>query len=360
MSKRSRGQLISKSPDTHLIRVHLGHRKYYSVTVHGSRREAEKVLTQKLREKDTSLIAPSSRLRVNEFFDQWLASKVPDLADRTHRAYTDILKLHVRPAIGHLKLEQVSPLALQQLITDLSKRMSPRMVQYVATVTSQAFKCAVQWRLLTVSPALYLRLPKRETEEQAILTPDGVKALWKGAEGTYWYPMWVLALTTGMRPQEYLALQWGDIEKTGIIRVNRALVMTRPGHYEVGPLKTKRSRRALTVPDEVLSVLETHRKAQKRLSHWVFANTKGNPWDMKPVRKAWKDALAAAGLPPMRLYSSRHTHLSHILLVTGNLKVVQERAGHSSIRLTGDTYSHLLEETNRETGELVGKLLFAR
>lgn len=364
MSKRSRGQLISKTPDTHLIRVHLGNRKYYSTTVHGSRREAEKVLTQKLREKDTSLLAgASSRMKVDPFLDQWLASKVPDLAARTHQAYTDLLRLHVRPTIGHLRLDQVSPLLLQQMVTDLSSRLSPRMVQYVATVTSQALKCAVQWRLLPVSPAVYLRLPKREQHEQAILSPEDVKKLWEGTEGTYWNPMWVLALTTGMRPQEYLALQWGDIEGN-TVRVHRALVMTHPGHYEVGPVKTHRSRRALAVPDEVLAVLEAHRKVQrsvqKRLSPWVFCNARGNPWDMKPVRKAWKEALEAAGLPAIRLYSSRHTHLSHILLLTGNLKVVQERAGHSSIKLTGDTYSHLLEETNRETGELVGKLLFSR
>lgn len=359
MSGRGRGQLIQKGPTTWLIRVHVGNRRYVGTTVHGSRKDAEQVLTMKLREQDTSAAILPQRLTVSQFLDRWLASKVPDVTPKTHQSYSDLLRVHVRPAIGSLRLDKVTPMALQDLITRLSRSLSPRMVQYTATVMGQAFKCAVQWRLLSHSPAQYLRLPRQERQERRILTPDEVRRFFAASVGSPWRPLWVVLLTTGLRPHEALALRWEDVDQTGTIRVARGLRQVSPGHYEVGDLKTKGSRRLVAVPQEVLDILSEHRKASTRLSPWIFCNREGNPWDITKVRRAWYGALAAAGLPQVTLYTARHTHLSHLVMATGSLKLAQDRAGHSSIRLTADTYTHLLQDTRRESAEAVRKTLFA-
>ncbi|UOF81167.1 integrase [Caudoviricetes sp.] len=356
---RSRGQIIEKATGTYLVRIHLGARKYRGVTVKGSRRDADQKLTALLREKDVHHAIQPTKLTVHEYFDRWLTSKAPEIAPRTLQSYSDLLRLHIRPALGALRLEQVSPMLLQDVITDLSSKLSPRMVQYTATVVAQAFKCAVQWRLLHQSPAVYLRLPRRIRTEQPILSADQVKHLFAQTLGSPWRPLWVLLLTTGLRPQELLALQWGDLTPDGTLRVQRALCQTTPGHYEVGETKTRGSRRALMVPGEVLTVLEAHRMVQTRLSPWIFSNREGTPWDISKVRKAWYRDLEAAGLPKVRLYATRHTHLSHLVMATGSLKVAQERAGHSSIRLTADTYTHLLKESHEETAGVVRRMFFS-
>lgn len=357
--RRSRGQIIDKGNGTWLVRVHLGNRRYAGVTVKGNRRDAEEVLTMKLREKDTSNTVLPQKLTVNEFFDRWLASKVPDVTPKTHQSYRDLLRLHVRPHIGTMRLDKVSPMLLQDVITRLAGSLSPRMVQYTATVMGQAFKCAVQWRLLQQSPAQFLRLPRQERRETRILTPDEVRRFFAASGDSPWHPLWVVLLTTGLRPSEALALRWEDIDPAGNIRVVRGLRQTRPGHYEVGDLKTRGSRRTVMVPQEVLDVLAEHRRAQERISPWVFCNAAGNPWDLTRVRTAWYRDLKAAGLPRVTLYTARHTHLSHLVMVTGSLKLAQARAGHSSIRLTADTYTHLLQDTHRESAEAVRKTLFA-
>ncbi len=355
---RSRGQIIPKGEGVFLIRVHLGARKYLGVTVRGSKADAERMLTAKLREKDIGTAIAPAGVTVNEFFDRWLLSKAPEIAPRTLQSYRDLLRLHVRPSIGAMKLEKVSPMLLQTTITGLSPQLSPRMVQYTATVVSQAFKCAVQWRLLNQSPAIYLRIPRQQRTEQAILTLGDVSKVFETSAGSPWHPLWVLLLTTGLRPQEALALQWADLEPQGVLRIQRALRQVSPGCYEVGDTKTRGSRRSLRVPQEVLEVLSAHRMAQTRLSPWVFCNREGHHWDLTKVRKAWYRALEAACVQKVKLYATRHTHLSHLVAATGSLKVAQERAGHSSIRLTADTYTHLLPESHGETAQVVQRLFF--
>ncbi len=107
-----------------------------------------------------------------------------------------------------------------------------------------------------------------------------------------------------------------------------------------------------------MRTLKDHQRETGRIHGLVFANPKGNPWDLSRVRKAWKAALKRAKLPEFRLYDARHTHLSHLLAGGVDLKFVSERAGHSSIRLTADTYSHVLPETEEKIAGVVEKLYF--
>ena len=354
---RSRGQIIPKGPGKFLVRVHLGARQYTSVTVTGSRGDADRKLTEMLREKDVQHSIRPTKLTVNEYFDRWLTSKVPEIAPRTHQSYADLLRLHIRPAIGAIRLEQVSPMMLQTIITKLSATLSPRMVQYTATVVSQAFKCAVQWRLLHQSPALYLRLPKQRRTEFPILSADQVQTLFSGTAESPWGALWMLMLATGLRPQEALALQWADVDADGTLRVTKALTQVTPGHYEVGETKTRGSVRQMMVPLAVISRLEAHRLRQQRLSPWVFSNREGTPWDLTRVRKAWYADLKRCALPKVRLYDMRHTHASHLVPIIG-LKGASERLGHSSIRLTADRYTHTLADGLAQTSAAVERMFF--
>jgi integrase len=181
---------------------------------------------------------------------------------------------------------------------------------------------------------------------------------------------WAVALLTGMRPQEYLALQWADdIEMTaGCIVVQRALVEVTAGHWVSGMTKTKSSIRRLPVPQEVLSLLQDHRKAQAAYiltkgdrytrNDLVFSGRDGWPLDLSAVRRQWKADCVTAGIPVVPLYSTRHTHLTTLLEANVHPKIVQERGGHSTFRTTMDIYSHVVSSMQQDASDTVGSLLF--
>ncbi len=142
------------------------------------------------------------------------------------------------------------------------------------------------------------------------------------------------------------------------LTIQRALIEVKKGKYEVGPTKTDKSRRTIALPDTTLEALKAHRRETGRLHGLLFTNATGNTLDLSGVRKAWKAALKKAKLPEVRLYDTRHTHISHLLAGGVDLKFASERAGHSSIRLTADTYAHVLPETEEKIAGVVEKLYF--
>jgi integrase len=164
-----------------------------------------------------------------------------------------------------------------------------------------------------------------------------------------------LALITGMRPEEYLGLQWCDVDlPKRTVSIQRTLVWRRQkvGWY-FGEAKTDKSRRTIPLTEKLVKDLSKHRRKQneKRLkigSKWtnhdlVFPSDLGTPLSVRNLdRRHFKKILIAAGLPDIRLYDLRHTCATLLLAVGENPKVVSERLGHSSIVLTLDCYSHVL------------------
>jgi len=162
--------------------------------------------------------------------------------------------------------------------------------------------------------------------------------------------LYILAVATGFRPGEMLALRWSDVDlEAGTLRINRAL-----SDGEFSTPKTPRSRRKIELSGTARTALRTHRKRQleermKKAGLWkdhglVFPSTVGTPLSHRNVVRSFKALLKRAGLPVgTRLYDLRHTCAT--LLLNGNVhpKYVQELLGHASIAQTLDTYSHVLK-----------------
>ena len=161
----------------------------------------------------------------------------------------------------------------------------------------------------------------------------------------------LIALTTGLRRGELLAIKWADISDDKL-RVRRAL-------EQVGkmvtfkPPKTRRSERTMTLPVAARDALARHRaqQAEQRLllgkgykdQGLVFASVDGTPWAPDSFSGYWRRLIKRSKLPPLRFHDLRHTHASQLLKAGVHVKVVSERLGHATIALTLDTYSHLLE-----------------
>lgn len=366
------GQVIKKGENNWLIRIFLGRdangkRKYFSKAIHGPKKDATKFLTAKLREKDQGVFIEPASMSLNEFLDRWLEEIAKQkLRERTFDNYESLLRCHVRYKIGANRLCDIQAIEIQKLYNEMKKvKFSPKTIRHVHNVLSSALKQAVRWKMLVQNPCDLCELPRQEKSEMMYFTPQETIKFLEVAKDDKLFLVFFVALETGMRPEEYLALQWRDVDfenKTVVVR--RALVARKGGGFIFTEPKTARSRRTIPLSNSVISALKFHRRTQLegRLKHGseyqnydlIFASERGTPiMHRNLLRRHFKPILEKAKLPDIRLYDLRHTTATLLLSTGENPKVVSERLGHASIVLTLDTYSHVLPNMQKEaTGKL--------
>lgn len=372
---RKRGQIIPKGDGKYLVRFFLGRkdgkRVYPSALVDGTYGQAQKALTKLLGQYDTNTYVPPSKLTLKEHCDAWLATKA-SLGPKTKREYGNRLEKDVYPVLGEKTLASLSGPLIQTWCSSLTARgLSPRTVEFSHTVLSQAMKYALRHGMIPANPCAFTELPKKAHSEQEVFSPEQAALFLSHTKTSKWNCLWTVLLTAGLRPQEALALTWLDIDlSAGILYVRRALVEVEPGIYQPGEPKTKKSKRAVSVPTYTVQALERHRKEHGGIGEaWVFPNERGHHYDLTSPRKGWtrdiklaNAALAeennAARIPDITLYGARHSHITHLLMANVHPKAAGDRAGHSSTQVTMDTYSHVLPAVDRDAAEKIGTLLF--
>lgn len=370
-----RGQIIEKSKGVWLIRVQNrlanGKRKSVAKQVRGTKKDAEKFLTAWLRDMDKGIFVEPSTLTANDYFDRWLeAAARPRVSQRTADGYAGLLKRYVRESLGEKKLENIQPLDIQKVYAQmLQKGLSARIVRHTHSALHNALKQAVKWGLLQRNPAEYVELPKVQHTERRVLIPDEAIAFIEVADEMKHGLIFEFALLSGMRPEEYLALKWSDLDfERGTAQVRRALVRHN-NSWSFEETKTARSRRTVSLPQQLFLKLKAHKRkqAEQRLrigSLWhahdlVFCSETGTPHSIPNLTyRYFRPILEKAGLPQIRLYDLRHSHATLLLLADENPKIVAERLGHSTVVLTLDTYSHVLPTMQQQTTVKLTKLLY--
>jgi integrase len=373
------GQIIKRGDDTWIVRIFMGRdaqgkRRYLNKTIKGKKKDAETYLSKTITSISTGTFVEPSALSVGDYLDKWLHTAARHrVRERTFVDYSELLDRYVRPAIGGKRLSELRPLHIQSLYTELQERgLSARTVRYTHAVLSSALKQAVKWLMLAQNPASLVDVPKQARKEMQALSPEQAKRFLAESSEDRWSALFALALSTGMRPEEYLGLQWKDIDLgKGIATVQRALVWNRKGGgWSFTQPKTARSRRNIPLPSSVVSALIAHRRkqAEERLKagaeyqnhDLVFATIEGTPLMMRNLlRRHFKPILKRAKLSDnLRLYDLRHSCATLLLAANEHPKVVSERLGHASITLTLDTYSHVLPSMQQAASEKLERLLF--
>lgn len=371
------GQIIKRGDRSWLVRVFLGRdgqgrRRYLNKTIHGTRRDAERYLHATLCARDMGTLVKPTASKVDEFLQGWLTDIAQSrVCQRTYISYSRLINSYAQPSIGHLKLADLQPLDLQRLYGQLLKRgLSPRTVRYLHAVLHSAFKQAVRWRLIAANPCDAVELPRQERRQIAVFTPEEARRFLDAARDDRWYALFVVALTTGARPSEYLALRWSDVDlERRVVTIQRA-VWRHGGSYQFSETKTARSRRRVPLPPSAVEALRQHRLRQheQRLKagpaytdlDLVFAGETGEPLDISALRRRhFMPILRRAGLPPMRLYDLRHACATLLLSEGVHPKVVAERLGHASTQMTLDVYSHVLPHMQEEATATLERRLFA-
>ena len=362
-----RGQIIERSKGVWFIRIQQrnanGKRESFSETFKGSKTDAEIRLTKKLSELDNGTLNINSKQTLGEYLDLWLeAIAKPRLHPRTFGDYKDLMRLHVRDSLGKIKLSDLKAIHIQKLYGELQteKKLAARRVRYVHAVLSSALKKAVELDILPRNVAKLVQLPKQTKKEMDVLTEDECELFMNALKGERLETMFSVALATGLRPEEYLALQWKDVDfEKQTTTVRRALIRLPKGKWYFSEPKTKSSSRILPLPVSLVGELRTHRRKQneERLklgAAWqnhdlVFPSEVGTPLTHSNITQVYKRVLRNAKLrTSLRLYDLRHSHATLLLKAGIHAKVVSERLGHSTIALTLDVYSHVLPSMQAE------------
>ena len=230
------GQLIRRGDRTWLVRVYLGRdadsgkRRYYNKTIQGSKKDAQRYLTEKLSERDTGTFVQPATESVTSYLERWIESSARGrVRPVTLESYHSLLRNYIVPTLGGRRLGQLGPVEIQKLYTDMQRRgLSAKTVRYTHTVLRQALEQAVKWRLLSHNPATLVSLPRQRRKEMRALDPEETRRFLEAAAGDRWSAIWMLLVTTRATP-------WGGT-RPEVVRLGREPAQD---SKDVGTLETR-------------------------------------------------------------------------------------------------------------------------
>jgi integrase len=303
------------------------------------------------------------------FLTEWLAVVQNTVALGTFERYEQYIRVHAIPALGRIRLGRLTPQHFQRLYQEkLVAGLSPTTVNHLHTVLHGAFAEAVRWGLVPRNVVALVRPPRKVHVEVVALTVEEARALLAAAAGNRFEVLFILALKSGMRRGELLALRWEDVDlDKGVLQVRGTLRRTREG-LRIGTPKTPASRRKVVLSPSSVATLRRHQVRQQEERQaagdlWqdfglVFPNTLGRPMEPRCLLSdVYRPLLRRAGLPPITFHTLRHTAATLLLAEGEHPKVVQELLGHAQVSITLDRYSHMTPRLMSNAAALMDRLL---
>jgi integrase len=366
---RRTGHIRERSPGSFELRYSLGadlatgRRRIATVTVRGTRKEAEKELRRLLRTLDTGEHVDPTRMTTARWLETWLAAVREEIAPRSYDRYAGIVERHLIPWLGNLPVAKLAPGHIQEFYNQLavggrrdgrSGALAPRSRRQIHRVLTTALKRAVEQQVIGRNPcdSFQSRLPRVEQREMATLSAEQASNLIEHTRNSELYWPVLLALATGMRRGEVLALRWRSVDiDRGILRVVESLEQTSRG-LRFKPPKNNRSR-AITLPRFAIEELRWRKREQAETllalgmrqdeSTVICARANGEPLAPVALTHLFSRLIESLKdhMPRIRFHDLRHTHATQLLIAGVHPRIAQERLGHSTVALTLDLYSHV-------------------
>jgi integrase len=320
-------------------------------------------------------VAPRD-LTVGKYLDDWILGHEVELKPSTAASYRSKIDLYLKPAIGHERLQALSPSLLSVVFQEMAKHggkdgkpISPRSVEFTRAILRRACNDAVVGRLIEINPVVGSKKPKKRGKpKRTTWTGDQVQSFLEATAGTRLAPLWQLALATGMRRGELMALTWEHVYlDSATVKVERStaqlgkeLVTTTPKNDES---------REVQIDARTVAVLRAWRKvqAEERLA-WgaayedsegvVFTQENGARVSPNAISKAFLRAQAGLGLPRISMHSMRHTHATVLLRDRMPVHIVAERLGHKKPTVTLDFYADVIPKDDAGAADVFSKAVW--
>jgi len=353
---KRRGKWVLDYRDQH------GRRHWETVT--GNRHDADQLLSQRLREVGRGEYeARRDQMTFREVSDAYTAGHIAvNIRESTRQDYERNLRLYLLPAFDVVKVRVITPEMIEAFRNRLLKQgIGRRTINKCHTLLSAIFRYALRYRWITANPAAEVRKLRAESgsherpELDNILTPAEAALMLDAADDRY-RVLLLMALSTGMRQGELLGLQWGDIEWAA----KQVWVRRQYTRGRFSELKTRYSRRKIGLGDDLIRELKAWKLRCPKGEHdLAFPNGAGNPENHgNLLNRGFYPTLRRAGLRRIRFHDLRHTYASFLIAQNVHPKRIQALLGHSSIKVTMDTYGHLMNDADNEAAEKVAGLVF--
>ncbi|MDQ0417890.1 integrase [Croceifilum oryzae] len=342
--------------------------------------EAKKAMARKILEIDQGSYIEPARIPLKDYLIRWYKDYVElNCAATTRQGYKSILKNHLIPELGHIKLGKLKPIQIQSYYTQKSKKgrkdgrkggLSHRSILHHHRVLYEALEQAVKWQLLSANPAKSTTPPKPARAQFNVLTTkEEIYTLLDTVDRKGLYDPVYFAICTGLRRGELFALRWADVDmKNNIISIQQTLILLDGNILEFKDgAKNDGSRRTVAVTDSIINGLKRRKIEQEQHKAYygplykdhdlIFSNKDGSPINIGSFSKTFGRTVKKADIPYVRFHDLRHSHATLLLQQGEHPKIVSERLGHSSIGITMDTYSHVLPNMQKEAAQKLDDFL---
>ena len=361
-----RGHITKRGRNSYSIVLNLGQDpvtgKYRQqwVSIKGNKKDAEMKLSELLNQLDSRTFVKPGKVTVAEYLQEWLTNYAElNCSPKTIESHRQLINSHLIAELGSIKLVELEARNLQSMYAKKKDSgLSARTVRYLYNLMSQVLGYAMKQGILSRNVAQNTEPPRIEHKEMNTVRPEQIGAFLEAASKTPHYALFYLLLHTGLRRGEALALKWKHVDmglaSLGIqayLSVTQSLGKINGKTYVKEPKTSSGKRRVALSPSSIL-VLQQHKTEQRRLfaslgntltdDDYVFCHYDRTPLDPSTISHTFAKVLYKAGLPPMPLHGLRHSHATLLLQAGTHPRVVMERLGHSSIRVTLDTYSHVV------------------
>jgi integrase len=347
--------------------------RYYVPTEDGPKRkviygktraEVSEKLTKALSDRANGIVYDNENITIGEYLDVWLKGSVyGSVRQSTYDRDTNLVNNHIKPVLGSLKLKKLNSAHVQNFYRNrLDTGLSASTVRKIHDILRRGLAQAVDWHLTQRNVADVVKPPRPVPKEIVALSTDETRRLLDVAAEDRLEALYVLAVHTGMRQGEMLALRWQDVDiENAVLSVRRTLTR-RGGKVAFGEPKTKKSRRSIRLTLQAVDALRAHLERQLRDmeilgDHYqdqglIFTTDTGAPINPSNLRqRSFTPLLKRAGLPHMRFHDLRHTCATLLLSRGVHPKFVQELLGHATIAITLDTYSHVIPSMGDATAK---------
>jgi len=361
-------------------------RKQKWFTVKGNKRDAEAKLAELLHQANNNELLQPSKITFGEWLDRWVevAIRPPSKRPSTYETYKGIIKNHLKPKLGQVRLQELDPIHIEQYYVGSS--LSPTTLELHHALISGSLKSAQKKWIIKENPAKLIDNRPHRSEESK--SEDAQKHCWDleetrkfivtaqtfGPQPAAFYPF---ALDSGARKGELCGFMWPDMDLESC-RVSVVRQLNKPGPEPVfGP--PKRGKRTIKISPQTAKLLKAHKKHQAELKMknrtryhdfgLVFAkewehlsgkrDTLGHPLQKNNIgQREFAKIIKAAEVKRIKFHGMRHTCATLLLRAGEAPHVVAERLGHKDVQITMNIYAHVLPDMQEAAAEKMGAILF--
>lgn len=343
--------------------------------------DALKALNEELNRKYKGYTRPEET-KLKDYLNMWLENYILDeKSENTYDKYNKVITNKIIPSIGDIRLCNLKAIHVDKFLRDLKKskikkgknicHLSGTTIQMYYGILNAALNRAVKLQMIIENPCKYIDTPKRNKYKASILTLQEFRLIYNSLNDTlfedYIFKLALdISIETGLRRGELCGLTWDSINfEDNFIDINKALIRIE-NQYSISKLKTEGSYRTIPISDELAQKLKKHKTIQSsnklkygefykkvifnKISYdLIFRHENGDYIIPSTFLQRLKRLCRYNKIDKnIRWHDLRHTNATYLIESGVNLKVVQDRLGHSLMQTTADTYSHVTKKMNRE------------